>query len=1386
MPSNSSNKNNSENQLIDSIARVLSTISENKNLTEVFEEHLKKALPFSQISIALFDQESQSFKLLEVSSKRRSQPFPDVIINSEPVLKSILNSEQTITISEENTYFAAIRLISRSKIIGALFLFSDHPDVFGQRQLGFIQSVSYQIVGAVSEVAAYRQIEQKTLQANLLLSLSEDIAGIRNTEDWLHQINSRLKKTIQFSHSVIVMLSEDRKFYKSYILDPSSRSISHQDYQGATDGETQVDDGIVDLSLASEYPVVIDLSDLIKQNPPLYIQMNYQLGSRALLVVSLQTKNSTPCCLILFADRVENFDNEAVQIIKGISHHLSTAIANIIANKSIENKEQENTMLLSFSNDLAAVRSKDDLSVIVNHKLRNMRLMTKYVISVVNEDGLTHSGFLFDPIEPYTRDPEFLKIGSKKLPNADGLFDVVLASDRPVEYDVDELLNRKNVPPAAAFWKKIGLLKVIGAPLRVGNKNIGVFWLMPDQVNMRLLQGISAQLSTAIANIIANQAIEQRDLEMAFKLALTNEMAKVRDKNALLEVINAKLREQIYFTHTSVGIYNNDQRTFRIYLTDPGSLSKDHPYYKRVVNTSLPLDDGVAGKCFETKQLSLFDLEELVNEGNKVSYVLMNHQKGIKHMLFLPMINSEGFLGAFVLHSDVKNSFTEKNLALLRSVSDEMAIAFSSIIAMEELQQRDHEKSVMLELGAQMSDIQDKNDWLKVINSQLKRLFPFTHSVIGVLDEQKKAYNGFLLDPGSKSQEHPLYRQAVTMANPVGDGFYDVALQSGLPVVFDLEKYVLEKGEATPLYLRMNYDLGSRETMICALRNERRSVCCFILFADNKNSFDNYAINIINGISHHLSTAMANIMANEEIKRREKEKSILLAFSNEIASIRDKDGLSKVINRQLKSLGILKEYVISILNDDKKTCVGYLSDSDAAYTRHPAFEGFNTRHTDIADGIWDVTLYSEEPLYYNLDKLIEKGNAPDYIHFWKELGIDAVIGTSLKFAGEYIGIFWIQPEAINNYLLKSVSAQIAVAISNIIANEKIQQHLLEIQSYRQQLEEEKSYLQQEVGSGYTYDDIVGFGPEMQKVFQLLSQVSFADSTVLILGETGTGKELIARAIHNASPRKDKLMVKVNCAALPANLIESELFGHEKGSFTGATERRIGKFELANNGTLFLDEIGEMPLDLQVKLLRAIQEKEIERVGGKSTIKTNVRLIAATNRNLQQEVDERRFRSDLFYRINVFPIILPPLRDRKNDISDLATHFVKKYSKNAGKKIMSISARAMKELMAYNWPGNVRELEHLIERCVLMTLGSTIDQIGLPVKSEDLINFPQQDFIKTFEENERDYIIGVLNKCNGKIYGRGGAAEILDMNISTLNSKIRKLGIKKGKTVYKQP
>jgi len=329
---------------------------------------------------------------------------------------------------------------------------------------------------------------------------------------------------------------------------------------------------------------------------------------------------------------------------------------------------------------------------------------------------------------------------------------------------------------------------------------------------------------------------------------------------------------------------------------------------------------------------------------------------------------------------------------------------------------------------------------------------------------------------------------------------------------------------------------------------------------------------------------------------------------------------------------------------------------------------------------------------------------------------------------------------------------------------------------KEELAVENLHLHEVIKSEAEFGDIIsGYAASMKRVLQKVGQVAGTDSTVLITGETGTGKELIARAIHDLSRRKDQVLVKVNCAALPSGLIESELFGHEKGAFTGAISRKLGRFELADRGTIFLDEIGDLPLDLQAKLLRVLQDGEFERLGGTQTIRVNARVIAATNRDLERAIREEKYRPDLFYRLNVFPIHLPPLRERTEDIPVLIQYFAIKYGKQMGKTIESIAPPAMEALAAYGWPGNVRELENLIERAVIISQGPDLD-LGewLPGPAAA----PQAARIETLEESERAHIRQALEATGWRVSGPQGAAALLGMKPTTLEARMNKLGVRR--------
>jgi formate hydrogenlyase transcriptional activator len=329
-----------------------------------------------------------------------------------------------------------------------------------------------------------------------------------------------------------------------------------------------------------------------------------------------------------------------------------------------------------------------------------------------------------------------------------------------------------------------------------------------------------------------------------------------------------------------------------------------------------------------------------------------------------------------------------------------------------------------------------------------------------------------------------------------------------------------------------------------------------------------------------------------------------------------------------------------------------------------------------------------------------------------------------------------------------------------------------IKQLTEKLQSENIELQQVISEGDNFGEIIGQSPAISYVFFRIDQVAPQDTTVLLLGETGSGKGMVARAIHQRSSRKDRAMITVNCTSLPANLIESELFGREKGAFTGAHARQMGRFELADGGTIFLDEIGEMPLELQVKLLRVIQDGEFERLGSPRTTKVDVRIIAASNRNLEEEIKAGRFREDLFYRLSVFPITIPPLRKRSEDIPLLVNHFVAKFNKKTGKKITSVSKETLSALEEYHWPGNVRELESVIERAVITSPGNALQVLD----RFETFRKPEVQEVKTLADLERDHILQTLQKTGWRIEGESGAAVLLSINPSTLRARIRKYGM----------
>ncbi len=666
----------------------------------------------------------------------------------------------------------------------------------------------------------------------------------------------------------------------------------------------------------------------------------------------------------------------------------------------------------------------------------------------------------------------------------------------------------------------------------------------------------------------------------------------------------------------------------------------------------------------------------------------------------------------------------------------------------------------------------------------LRGVVPFDRTAIFLHDPQRNVLRLFVLESSLSSDYF-----VVGLEMGAGETHVGRAFQEQRPLLRrDLEKerqYAMEDHALAD---------GVRSYVIVPLVARGRSVGVLAVASTRTDQYSSTDVEFLQEVANQIALAVANMKAyqditalnqamTQEVARRTQAEEMLRAITEGTAAVTGSDFFYSLVRHLALALGVRYAFITECREDQK------------GRVRTLAFwkgDGFGENFEYDVAMTPCLTVVEGTARYYcaELQRLFPDDG------ILVELGAESFLGIPMAEAsGQVIGHLAVMDDKPMDdppgglSVLKVFASRAAAELERVKAERSLKAALTEVETLRNRLHAENVYLQEEIRGEHNFVEMVGSSPGLLGVLRKVEQVARTDATVLIFGETGTGKELVARAVHDRSTRRHRPLVKVDCSAISAGLVESELFGHAKGAFTGAIERRVGRFELADGGTIFLDEIGELPPEAQVKLLRVLQEQEFEPVGSNRTVRVDVRVIAATNRNLDEAVRAGRFRADLFYRLNVFPIELPPLRDRRSDIPQLVTFFLGRFSARFGKRVETASGDTMERLLRYSWPGNIRELQNVVERAVILAPGQILelDPDLAPASSATAGSPPVRSSspdpatagpLPSLEEVEREHILAALSKTGGVVEGPKGAAQILKLHPNTLRSRMEKLGIKR--------
>jgi formate hydrogenlyase transcriptional activator len=961
--------------------------------------------------------------------------------------------------------------------------------------------------------------------------------------------------------------------------------------------------------------------------------------------------------------------------------------------------------------------------------------------------------------------------------------DIETAMDYPIARRyLEEGIRSYCIVPLILLGKTIGTLN-IGSDLKDGY----------SEADAEFVNEVGNQVALAVGNMKSYQEIatlsakvERTAERYRTLLEINNAIITNLTQGSLLNAICGVLERVLPVYRAALNLYDPDTDTIRIHAL---STHWNSDYFQ--VGVEMSRTDSHSGWVLE-HQRPLICRDIAADMKYPVERRLL--EEGIQSYCVVPLMLGGKAIGTLNIGSDTKGRYSEADAEFLLEIANQVALAVGNMMSYQEIAALNTKVKhtadryrTLLEINNAIITNLNQEALLHAISGVLSRVIPFDRAAFTLYIPSTRKFR-FLAIEGIASPSHFRAGQEFDPEESVSAWVFDnqrPALRN------DLQK------EHHYLNDRRLMEEGLNSYCVAPLMIGGKSIGTLNLASQKTNQYSEADAEFLCELGSQVALAVSNMTSYEEIaalntkvERTAERYRTLLGINNAIVTHLTPEDLLRSVSEILRRVVPYSGAALTIYYPNTQT-FRYLAMEGTIPTEYfRAGLEFDRKET-ISAWVFD---HQRGVIRGDLEK--EKKYANDARLLAKGIHSDCIVPLIL--GGKSIGTLNVGSTEKNQYsqanleTLQEMANQIALAVANMQAYEEI----IELKA---RLEKENVYLQEEIRTEHNFEEIVGNSPALLAVLRKVEQVATTDSTVLIYGETGTGKELIARAIHEHSTRKKRPLLKVNCSAISAGLVESELFGHVKGAFTGAFERHIGRFELADGGTIFLDEIGELPLETQVKLLRVLQEREFEPVGSNRPVRVDVRVIAATNRDLKESIRNGTFRSDLFYRLNVFPIDMPSLRERRSDISQLAMFFLSRFAKKFGKDIQGIPRATLDRLVAYSWPGNIRELQNVIERAAILSQRSVLElgpdtvplltASGSPAVGDDQtvsVNGPPSlltPTAATLEEIERSHIVAILNQTQGVVEGPRGAAKILGLHPNTLRHRIQKLGLKR--TSYRE-